>query len=58
VRRELEATDDRHGRNLLSLSSATVDLALGRPVAPGAGSEAAAVSPGWATAYRLAAGLT
>lgn len=57
VRRELETTDDRHGRNLLALGAATVDLALGRPVAPGAGAEAAAASPGWATAYRLAAGI-
>jgi tetratricopeptide (TPR) repeat protein len=57
VRATLEPTDERHGRNLLGLAAAAVDRALGRPVAPGAGAEAAAVSPGWATAYRLAAGL-
>jgi tetratricopeptide (TPR) repeat protein len=57
AREILEPTDDRHGRNLLALAAATVDRALGRPVAPGAGVEAAAASPGWATAYRLVAGL-
>jgi hypothetical protein len=53
----LAATDDRNSRNLLSLASATVDLALGKAVSPGAGAEAAAASPGWVVAYRLAAGL-
>jgi tetratricopeptide (TPR) repeat protein len=57
ARAALEPTDERLGRLLLGLASATVDRALGRPVAPGAGAEAAAVSPGWATAYRLVAGL-
>jgi hypothetical protein len=57
VRKTLQPTDDRHGRNLLSLAAATVDQALGRPVSPGSGAEAAAASPGWAAAYRLAAGL-
>jgi hypothetical protein len=57
AREILEDTDDRHARNLLTLAAATVDRALGRPVAPGAGAEAAAASPGWATAYRVVAGL-
>jgi class 3 adenylate cyclase/tetratricopeptide (TPR) repeat protein len=57
VRETLESTDERLGRSLLALASATADRALGRPVAPGAGTEAAATCPGWATAYRLVAGL-
>ena len=57
VKAILAATDDRHSRNLLGLAATTVDLALGRSVAPGAGAEAAATSPGWLVAYRLAAGL-
>jgi hypothetical protein len=57
VQAVLEPTDERHGRNLLSLAAATVDRALGRDVAAGAGVEAATASPGWATAFRLVAGL-
>lgn len=57
VKSILSDTDDRHSRNLLGLAAATVDAALGKPVAPGAGAEAAATSPGWLVAYRKAAGL-
>ena len=57
VKAILAATDDRHSRNLLSLAATTVDVALGKPVSTGAGAEAAAASPGWLVAYRLAAGL-
>ncbi|HET7718438.1 MAG TPA: hypothetical protein VFK43_00635, partial [Acidimicrobiales bacterium] len=57
VKEVLAPTDDRHSRGLLGLAATTVDLALGRSVAPGAGTEAAATSPGWLVAYRLAAGL-
>jgi class 3 adenylate cyclase/tetratricopeptide (TPR) repeat protein len=53
----LAATDDRLSRGLLSLAAVRADAALGRPVAPGAGSEIAADSPGWDEAYRLAAGV-
>jgi hypothetical protein len=53
----LESSDDRLSRRLLTLASARADEALGRPVAPMAGSEAAADSPGWDVAYTLAAGL-
>jgi ATP/maltotriose-dependent transcriptional regulator MalT len=53
----VEATDDRLARGLLTVAGAVVDEALGREVAPGAGLEAAAASPGWVTAYRLAAGV-
>jgi hypothetical protein len=55
---ELQGTADRLSRELLSLAAIRADAALGRPVAPGAGSEVAADSPGWDAAYRLAAGLT
>jgi class 3 adenylate cyclase/tetratricopeptide (TPR) repeat protein len=58
VRAILEGTDERLGLGLLGLASATADEALGRPVAPGAGVEAAADSPGWLVAYRLVAGLS
>ena len=57
ARAELAQTDDRLGRGLLSLAAIRADLALGRPVAPGAGREVASDAPGWDTAYRLAAGL-
>jgi len=57
ARAAIDATDDRLGRGLLSLASARADAALGRPVAPGAGTEIAADSPGWDVAFRLAAGL-
>jgi class 3 adenylate cyclase/tetratricopeptide (TPR) repeat protein len=57
VKEILGGTDDRHSRNLLSLAATTVDVALGKPVLPGAGAEAAAASPGWLVAYRLAAGI-
>jgi hypothetical protein len=53
----VEATDDRLARGLLTLAGVVVDEALGREVAPGAGVEAATASPGWVTAYRLAAGV-
>jgi tetratricopeptide (TPR) repeat protein len=53
----VEATDDRLARGMLTLADAVIDEALGRDVAPGAGLEAAAASPGWVTAYRLAAGV-
>ena len=58
VREILEGTDERLGLGLLGLASATADEALGRPVGPGAGVEAAADSPGWLVAYRLVAGLS
>jgi hypothetical protein len=54
---ELNGTDDRLGRELLSLAASRADAALGRPVSPTAGAEVAADSPGWDTAFRLAAGL-
>ena len=57
ARAELEGTEDRLARELLSLAAVRADEALGRPVAPMAGSEVAADSPGWDRAYRLAAGL-
>jgi class 3 adenylate cyclase/tetratricopeptide (TPR) repeat protein len=57
ARAELEGTEDRLARELLSLAAIRADEALGRPVAPMAGSEVAADSPGWDRAYRLAAGL-
>ena len=57
VRAILDGTDERLGLGLLGLATATADEALGRPVAPGAGVEAAADSPGWLVAYRLVAGL-
>jgi hypothetical protein len=60
ARAELEATDDRLGRALLSLAAAHADAALDRqaaPAAPVAADEVVADSPGWDTAYRLAAGL-
>jgi hypothetical protein len=57
VRAILDGTDERLGLGLLGLAIATADEALGRPVGPGAGVEAAADSPGWLVAYRLVAGL-
>jgi len=55
---ELAGTDDRLSRGLLSLAAVRADAALGRPVASGAGREIAADSPGWDTAYTIAAGLS
>jgi hypothetical protein len=57
ARAELGPTGDRLGQELLSLAGVIADAALGRPVSPTAGAEVAADSPGWNTAYRLAAGL-